>query len=149
MVPDCPLGCMSSADGFNSIDVNTNGGLDLDRGGIPELKPKPKAIEKDFGKKLNTIYEHGSDGAGDGEGHAGKKNCSRSQVIPSLVDGAASNDADDGGSRGIRVNCQDREDREDGVEVIGDKNVQNEKVEDEKFEDEKVGEIKIDQMKTV
>ena len=44
MVPDYPLDCMSLAEELNSTDVKTNGGLDLDRGGIPELKPKPKAI---------------------------------------------------------------------------------------------------------
>ena len=73
VLPDCPLDGVSSLEKLYSIDVKTNGGLDLDRDGIPELKLKRKAIEKDFGKKLNTIYEHGSDGAGDGDGRAGKK----------------------------------------------------------------------------
>lgn len=67
-------------------------------------------LHQELIERINTIYEHGSDGAGDGDGHAGKKNCSRSQVIPSLVNGSVSNDADDGGCRGDRVNRKDLED---------------------------------------
>ena len=71
----CRLGPLFLSEDLSSINDKIDGGLDLDCGGIPELIVKPTAIEIDFRKKLNTIYEHGSDGAGDGDGHAGKKKC--------------------------------------------------------------------------